>query len=276
MKVESQLYYALMLARLTSGQESLPVCEAGPVLYAGTWNQYMAPNMGVQCQKASILFPDQDQRKNITIEYSEGGCGGYPLMNMTIPVDIPPGSESIQMFCNGMEDEYKYCQMISVEPRPPGDTRKASATEYAITQDCAVSPPETSTKYGGTVSMPTSVSALTQKGVTPMGTAPTRMPRETRATPANQTPTNQTPSIDAEKPDPTNSGRGAYSTSTSSGAMPTGIASHSQLDGSGAAQTTQLPGFSRETSTTLPEPVPLSPSNEAQASGESHPCTCGQ
>ncbi|KAF5707885.1 hypothetical protein FMUND_10868 [Fusarium mundagurra] len=291
MKVESQLYYALMLAQLTSGQDLPPLCEPGPVLYAGTWSQHMAPNIGVQCQKASILFPDQEQRKNVTIEYSSGGCGGYPLMNITIPLDIPPGSGSMQMFCDGRENVYSYCQMITVEKRPPDDTRKASATEYAITQDCAVTPPETSAKYAGTVSKPSSVSTPTPKVVAPIGTAPTQVAKDTQATPTNQTPTNQTPtnqtptkelsgtmasSIDAEEPDPTNSGRGAYSDTDSSGAMPTGMASHSQSDGLGAAQTTQLPGYSHEASTALPESVPVSPSNEAQASGENHPCTCGQ
>ncbi|EXK78832.1 hypothetical protein FOQG_16529 [Fusarium oxysporum f. sp. raphani 54005] len=272
MKVETPLYYALMLARLASGQNFSPECDdAGPVLYPGTWNQYLAPNMGVSCQKASILFSGQDTRQNLTIEHGDVLCYGFPLMNITIPINAPPGSGSIRFFCEGREAEY--CQMISVETRPPDDAREASATEYAITQDCPVNPTLASEKYASASSKPTT-------------------------TPTNQTPTNQTPTkelsdtkipeTDADKPDPTGSGRSGSSdtdsaTSTTNGDMPNETTlplTGSHAAGSGAAQTTQSSEYTDIAAPALPESgnthAPPSPSNEAQASGDNRPCTCGQ
>ncbi|EXK78831.1 hypothetical protein FOQG_16529 [Fusarium oxysporum f. sp. raphani 54005] len=277
MKVETPLYYALMLARLASGQNFSPECDdAGPVLYPGTWNQYLAPNMGVSCQKASILFSGQDTRQNLTIEHGDVLCYGFPLMNITIPINAPPGSGSIRFFCEGREAEY--CQMISVETRPPDDAREASATEYAITQDCPVNPTLASEKYASASSKPT--------------TTPTNQ------TPTNQTPTNQTPTkelsdtkipeTDADKPDPTGSGRSGSSdtdsaTSTTNGDMPNETTlplTGSHAAGSGAAQTTQSSEYTDIAAPALPESgnthAPPSPSNEAQASGDNRPCTCGQ
>ncbi|EXK78830.1 hypothetical protein FOQG_16529 [Fusarium oxysporum f. sp. raphani 54005] len=309
MKVETPLYYALMLARLASGQNFSPECDdAGPVLYPGTWNQYLAPNMGVSCQKASILFSGQDTRQNLTIEHGDVLCYGFPLMNITIPINAPPGSGSIRFFCEGREAEY--CQMISVETRPPDDAREASATEYAITQDCPVNPTLASEKYASASSKPTTVSTPTPKGVAPIGTAPTRAAMETPAnqaptnqtptnqTPTNQTPTNQTPTkelsdtkipeTDADKPDPTGSGRSGSSdtdsaTSTTNGDMPNETTlplTGSHAAGSGAAQTTQSSEYTDIAAPALPESgnthAPPSPSNEAQASGDNRPCTCGQ
>ncbi|KAI3572934.1 hypothetical protein IWW34DRAFT_873300 [Fusarium oxysporum f. sp. albedinis] len=304
MKVETPLYYALMLARLASGQNFSPECDdAGPVLYPGTWNQYLAPNMGVSCQKASILFSGQDTRQNLTIEHGDALCYGFPLMNITIPINAPPGSGSIRFFCEGREAEY--CQMISVETRPPDDAREASATEYAITQDCPVNPTLTSEKYASASSKPTTVSTPTPKGVAPIGTAPTRAAMETPAnqaptnqTPTNQTPTNQTPTkelsdtkipeTDADKPNPTGSGRSGSSdtdsaTSTTNGDMPNETTlplTGSHAAGSGAAQTTQSSEYTDIAAPALPESgkthAPPSPSNEAQASGDNRPCTCGQ
>ncbi|KAK2667967.1 hypothetical protein RAB80_017158 [Fusarium oxysporum f. sp. vasinfectum] len=182
MKVETPLYYALMLARFASGQNFSPECDdAGPVLYPGTWNQYLAPNMG----------------------------------------------------------------MISVETRPPDDAREASATEYAITQDCPVNPTLTSEKYASASSKPTT-------------------------------------------PDPTGSGRSGSSdtdsaTSTTNGDMPNETTlplTGSHAAGSGAAQTTQSSEYTDIAAPALPESgkthAPPSPSNEAQASGDNRPCTCGQ
>ncbi|EMT72995.1 hypothetical protein FOC4_g10001839 [Fusarium odoratissimum] len=254
MKVETPLYYALMLARLVSGQNFSPECDdAGPVLYPGTWNQYLAPYMG-------------------------------------------PGS--IQFFCEGREAEY--CQMISVETRPPDDAREASATEYAITQDCPVNPTLTSEKYASASSKPTTVSTPTPKGVAPIGTAPTRAAMETptnqtptNQTPTNQTPTNQTPTkelsdtkipeTDADKPDPTGSGRSGSSDTDTNGDMPNETTlplTGSHAAGSGAAQTTQSSEYTDIAAPALPESgkthAPPSPSNEAQASGDNRPCTCGQ
>ncbi|KAI3571025.1 hypothetical protein IWW34DRAFT_899663 [Fusarium oxysporum f. sp. albedinis] len=339
MKVETPLYYALMLARLASGQNFSPECDdAGPVLYPGTWNQYLAPYMGVSCQKASILFSGQDTRQNLTIEHGDALCYGFPLMNITIPINAPPGPGSIRFFCEGREAEY--CQMISVETRPPDDAREASATEYAITQDCPVNPTLTSEKYASASSKPTTVSTPTPKGVAPIGTAPTRAAMETPAnqaptnqtptnqtptnqtptnqtptnqtptnqtptnqtptnqTPTNQTPTNQTPTkelsdtkipeTDADKPDPTGSGRSGSSdtdsaTSTTNGDMPNETTlplTGSHAAGSGAAQTTQSSEYTDIAAPALPESgkthAPPSPSNEAQASGDNRPCTCGQ
>ncbi|KAI8397150.1 hypothetical protein FOFC_20422 [Fusarium oxysporum] len=338
-----------MLARLASGQNLSPECDdAGPVLYPGTWNQYLAPYMGVSCQKASILFSGQDTRQNLTIEHGDALCYGFPLMNITIPINAPPGPGSIRFFCEGREAEY--CQMISVETRPPDDAREASATEYAITQDCPVNPTLTSEKYASASSKPTTVSTPTPKGVAPIGTAPTRAAMETPAnqaptnqtptnqtptnqtptnqtptnqtptnqtptnqtptnqtptnqtptnqTPTNQTPTNQTPTkelsdtkipeTDADKPDPTGSGRSGSSdtdsaTSTTNGDMPNETTlplTGSHAAGSGAAQTTQSSEYTDIAAPTLPESgkthAPPSPSNEAQASGDNRPCTCGQ
>ncbi|KAH7459618.1 hypothetical protein FOMA001_g19937 [Fusarium oxysporum f. sp. matthiolae] len=304
MKVETPLYYALMLARLASGQNPSPECDdAGPVLYPGTWNQYLAPNMGVSCQKASILFSGQDTRQNLTIEHGDALCYGFPLMNITIPINAPPGPGSIQFFCEGREAEY--CQMISVETRPPDDAREASATEYAITQDCPVNPTLTSEKYASASSKPTTVSTPTPKGVAPIGTAPTRAAMETptNQTPTNQTPTNQKPTnqtktkelsdtkipeTDADKPDPTGSGRSGSSdtdsaTSTTNGDMPNETTlplTGSHAAGSGAAQTTQSSEYTDIAAPALPESgkthAPPSPSNEAQASGDNRQCTCGQ
>ncbi|EXK78833.1 hypothetical protein FOQG_16529 [Fusarium oxysporum f. sp. raphani 54005] len=267
MKVETPLYYALMLARLASGQNFSPECDdAGPVLYPGTWNQYLAPNMGVSCQKASILFSGQDTRQNLTIEHGDVLCYGFPLMNITIPINAPPGSGSIRFFCEGREAEY--CQMISVETRPPDDAREASATEYAITQDCPVNPTLASEKYASASSKPTT-------------------------TPTNQTPTKELsdtkiPETDADKPDPTGSGRSGSSdtdsaTSTTNGDMPNETTlplTGSHAAGSGAAQTTQSSEYTDIAAPALPESgnthAPPSPSNEAQASGDNRPCTCGQ
>ncbi|KAK2470570.1 hypothetical protein H9L39_17758 [Fusarium oxysporum f. sp. albedinis] len=334
MKAETPLYYALMLARLASGQNFSPECDdAGPVLYPGTWNQYLAPNMGVSCQKASILFSGQDTRQNLTIEHGDALCYGFPLMNITIPINAPPGPGSIQFFCEGREAEY--CQMISVETRPPDNAREASATEYAITQDCPVNPTLTSEKYASAFNKPTTVSTPTPKGVAPIGTAPTRAAMETPAnqtptnqtptnqtptnqtptnqtptnqtptnqTPTNQTPTNQTPTnhtptkelsdakipeTDADKPDPTGSGRSGSSdtdsaTSTTNGDMPNETTlplTGSHAAGSGAAQTTQSSEYTDIAAPALPESgkthAPPSPSNEAQASGDNRQCTCGQ
>ncbi|KNB19931.1 hypothetical protein FOXG_17089 [Fusarium oxysporum f. sp. lycopersici 4287] len=293
-----------MLARLASGQNPSPECDdAGPVLYPGTWNQYLAPNMGVSCQKASILFSGQDTRQNLTIEHGDALCYGFPLMNITLPINAPPGPGSIQFFCEGREAEY--CQMISVETRPPDDAREASATEYAITQDCPVNPTLTSEKYASASSKPTTVSTPTPKGVAPIGTAPTRAAMETPAnqtptnqTPTNQTPTNQTPTkelsdtkipeTDADKPDPTGSGRSGSSdtdsaTSTTNGDMPNETTlplTGSHAAGSGAAQTTQSSEYTDIAAPALPESgkthAPPSPSNEGQASGDNRQCTCGQ
>ncbi|KAG7408434.1 hypothetical protein Forpe1208_v012507 [Fusarium oxysporum f. sp. rapae] len=269
--------------------------------------------MGVKCQKASILFSGQDTRQNLTIEYSDAVCYGFPLMNITIPINAPPGSGSIRFFCEGREGEY--CQMISVETRPPDDAREASATEYAITQDCPVNPTLTSEKYASASSKPTTVSTPTPKVVAPIGTAPTRAAMETPAnqaptnqtptnqtptnqTPTNQTPTNQTPTkelsdtkipeTDADKPDPTGSGRSESSdtdsaTSTTNGDMPNETTlplTGSHAAGLGAAQTTQSSEYTDIAAPALPESgkthAPPSPSNEAQASGDNRPCTCGQ
>ncbi|KNB20260.1 hypothetical protein FOXG_17329 [Fusarium oxysporum f. sp. lycopersici 4287] len=267
MKVETPLYYALMLARLASGQNPSPECDdAGPVLYPGTWNQYLAPNMGVSCQKASILFSGQDTRQNLTIEHGDALCYGFPLMNITLPINAPPGPGSIQFFCEGREAEY--CQMISVETRPPDDAREASATEYAITQDCPVNPTLTSEKYASASSKPTT-------------------------TPTNQTPTKELsdtkiPETDADKPDPTGSGRSGSSdtdsaTSTTNGDMPNETTlplTGSHAAGSGAAQTTQSSEYTDIAAPALPESgkthAPPSPSNEGQASGDNRQCTCGQ
>ncbi|EXM13902.1 hypothetical protein FOTG_17672 [Fusarium oxysporum f. sp. vasinfectum 25433] len=295
MKVETPLYYALMLARLASGQNFSPECDdAGPVLYPGTWNQYLAPNMGVSCQKASILFSGQDTRQNLTIEHGDALCYGFPLMNITIPINAPPGPGSIQFFCEGREAEY--CQMISVETRPPDDAREASATEYAITQDCPVNPTLTSEKYASASSKPTT---------TPTNQTPTNQ-TPTNQTPTNQTPTNQTPTnptnqtptkelsdtkiqeTDANKPDPTGSGRSGSSdtdsaTNTTNGDMPNETTlplTGSHAAGSGAAQTTQSSEYTDIAAPALPESgkthAPPAPSNEAQASGDNRPCTCGQ
>ncbi|KAK7575329.1 hypothetical protein V3481_017292 [Fusarium oxysporum f. sp. vasinfectum] len=195
--------------------------------------------------------------------------------------------------------------MISVETRPPDDAREASATEYAITQDCPVNPTLTSEKYASASSKPTTVSTPTPKGVAPIGTAPTRAAMETPAnqaptnqTPTNQTPTNQTPTkelsdtkipeTDADKPDPTGSGRSGSSdtdsaTSTTNGDMPNETTlplTGSHAAGSGAAQTTQSSEYTDIAAPALPESgkthAPPSPSNEAQASGDNRPCTCGQ
>ncbi|KAK2122349.1 hypothetical protein NOF04DRAFT_1255285 [Fusarium oxysporum II5] len=300
MKVETPLYYALMLARLVSGQNFSPECDdAGPVLYPGTWNQYLAPYMGVSCQKASILFSGQDTRQNLTIEHGDALCYGFPLMNITIPINAPPGPGSIQFFCEGREAEY--CQMISVETRPPDDAREASATEYAITQDCPVNPTLTSEKYASASSKPTTVSTPTPKGTptnqtptnqTPTNQTPTNQ-TPTNQTPTNQTPTNQTPTkelsdtkipeTDADKPDPTGSGRSGSSDTDTNGDMPNETTlplTGSHAAGSGAAQTTQSSEYTDIAAPALPESgkthAPPSPSNEAQASGDNRPCTCGQ
>ncbi|KAF6518342.1 hypothetical protein HZS61_002420 [Fusarium oxysporum f. sp. conglutinans] len=215
--------------------------------------------------------------------------------------------------------------MISVETRPPDNAREASATEYAITQDCPVNPTLTSEKYASAFNKPTTVSTPTPKGVAPIGTAPTRAAMETPAnqtptnqtptnqtptnqtptnqTPTNQTPTNQTPTnhtptkelsdakipeTDADKPDPTGSGRSGSSdtdsaTSTTNGDMPNETSlplTGSHAAGSGAAQTTQSSEYTDIAAPALPESgkthAPPSPSNEAQASGDNRQCTCGQ
>ncbi|KAG7424380.1 hypothetical protein Forpi1262_v014315 [Fusarium oxysporum f. sp. raphani] len=205
--------------------------------------------------------------------------------------------------------------MISVETRPPDDAREASATEYAITQDCPVNPTLTSEKYASASSKPTTVSTPTPKGVAPIGTAPTRAAMETPAnqtptnqtptnqtptnqtptnqTPTNQTPTNQTPTkelsdtkipeTDADKPDPTGSGRSGSSDTDTNGDMPNETTlplTGSHAAGSGAAQTTQSSEYTDIAAPALPESgkthAPPSPSNEAQASGDNRPCTCGQ
>ena len=146
MKLPTPFYHAFMLAQLVLAQDSESECGAGPVLYAGGWRDFLAPNRDLRCQGASIYFFDKDERHYIPIQYGDVLCRNLPFANISIPIDAPLGLARITWLCDS-EEKYD-CQIASVMAATSTPSTANTAT-YAMIQDCPTSAIYTTDKYTG-------------------------------------------------------------------------------------------------------------------------------
>lgn len=297
-----------MFTQLVLAQDSDSECAAGPVLSAGGWRDFLAPNKDLRCQGASIYFFEKDERHYVPIQYGDVLCHSLPSANVSLPIDAPSGLARITWLCDSEEQDY--CQIASImaaTSTPPA----ANMATYAMIQNCPTSAVYTTDKYTD-ASNGRSATSTTTSWRTPnargtantpaafLGTAPTRLAAHgsfTSSGPTAQPPGTKVPSTELEVPTPTGSegsifhDSGSFSTTanvyTENPTFATPAESHT--DDSRAVQTTQLDD---NNNTAIPAPPQLTqtsggpspskgeqaalPSDEVNPSGNNRPCTCGQ
>ncbi|CZR49657.1 uncharacterized protein FPRO_14864 [Fusarium proliferatum ET1] len=308
MRLLIPLYHTFMLTQLVLAQDSDSECAAGPVLSAGGWRDFLAPNKGLRCQGASIYFFEKDERHYVPIQYGDVLCHSLPSANVSLPIDAPSGLARITWLCDSEEQDY--CQIASVmaaTSTPPA----ANMATYAMIQNCPTSAVYTTDKYTD-ASNERSATFTTPLWRTPnakgtantpaafIGTAPTRSAAHgsfTSLGPTAQPPETRVPSTELEVPTPTDSEgsmfhkSGSFTTTANGYTENPTIATpaESHTDDSGAAQTTQVDD---NNNTAIPAPSQLTqtsgglspskgeqaalPSDEVNPSGNNRPCTCGQ
>ncbi|KAF5988730.1 hypothetical protein FCOIX_327 [Fusarium coicis] len=311
MRLLTPLYHTFMLAQFVLAQDSDSECAAGPVLSAGGWRDFLAPNKNLRCQGASIYFFEKDERHYVPIQYGDVLCQSLPSANVSLPIDAPSGLARITWLCDSEEQDY--CQIASVMAATSTQPAANMAT-YAMIQNCPTSAVYTTDKYtdASNEQSATSTTPLWRtpnaKGTIPaafIGTAPTR-PAVNSATahnsftssgPTAQPPATKVPSTELEVPAPTGSERSIFDESGSFSTTANGYTENptiatpaeSHTDDSRAAQTTQP---SENTNTAISAPSELTqtpggpspshgeqaalPSDEVQPSENNRPCTCGQ
>ncbi|EXK77960.1 hypothetical protein FOQG_17343 [Fusarium oxysporum f. sp. raphani 54005] len=314
MRLLTPLYHTFVLAQFVLAQDSDSECAAGPVLSAGGWRDFLAPNKDLKCQGASIYFFEKDERHYIPIQYGDVLCHSLPSANVSLPIDAPSGLARITWLCDSEEQDY--CQIASVMAATSTPSVTNTAT-YAMVQNCPTSAVYTTEKYtdGSNEQSATFTTAPWRtpnaKGTVTtsaafLGTAPTRPAADsatahgssfTSSRPTAQPPATKVPSSELEVSTPTGSegsvfnGSDIFSTTangyTESPTIATPAESHTA--DSRAAQTTQ-PSENTDTAISAPSeltqtpggPSPSNgeqaalPSDEAQPSGNNRPCTCGQ
>jgi hypothetical protein len=306
MKLHTPLYHALMLAHLSVGQDSESECSAGPVLYAGGWQEHLGPNKDLKCQEASVYFFDQDKRQNIPIQHGDTLCRDYPSINISLPVDAPLGPGRITWLCDSGEKDY--CQVITVVAMKTSATATGPVSEYAMTQNCPSSAIYTSKDYNDESNgmlapttapwqTPPAIATATTPGNL-LGTAPTRPVADSAAThstftlaesvtqpSAAQPPTTQLPETDSGKPNHTVNDshtvpeNGAFTDTVygNTGSTAIGTPQESRVADPRATPTSgDTDAAGSGPSGITPTQGPTSAYDNAPMPSNDHPCTCAQ
>lgn len=120
----------------------VPICLAQsnegetcpPALYiqAGQSDEFPTPNANTTCRTAHLIMVDSGIEEYIEVEQAEVVCMDYPLLHISVPGSIPPGTGKITWLCQ--DEVIRPCQLIFVEPM--SDSASVTASAFSMSQEC--------------------------------------------------------------------------------------------------------------------------------------------